>query len=381
MSNSVFRNLKTITVTDGDNNDLGKPDIINFTGNVTSEVVNGKLKLTVNTGGGSDPSILTLKSYYKLPNLTPVGINKDGNIVPIKSAELETNQLVGVIVNSPDNYSKVSKSASRLTGIFSDTAGDFRTRVDDHEVLTWEGCIPEAEFINNGSFGLSDFVVTSLNDDQIISHLFYPLIAKNGVDEIYVAEENSLDVSIDLQASGGPRIIGEPGRYQVTVVLMSNEHFSVRYSENIIAPFTNNSYTLNDASFQIDPITQSDYDNKTIVIKIRRTDDANDLEGTSYCTILDTLNGATSKDYSVAISGSHIVSASSVTTVPVGRPFFANDKDHGITSVDNCEVSMPLGTKISSTKVLVDVQRAILNSVSSTNSSKNKFMYINNTSI
>jgi hypothetical protein len=189
-------------------------------------------------------------------------------------------------------------------------------------------------------------------------------------------------VSIDLQASGGPRIIGEPGRYQVTVVLMSSSgNFSIRYSVNTIAPFTNNSYTLNDASFQIAPITQSDYDNNTIIIKVRRTNDASDLEGTSYCTILDTKKGATSKNYSVAISGLHTVQASPLNTVPTGRPFFANDKDHGITSVDNCEVSMPLGTKISSTKVLVDVQRAILNSVSSTNSSKNKFMHINNSNV
>jgi hypothetical protein len=133
MSNSVFRNIKTIAVEAGNNNNLGKPDIINFTGDVTSEVVNGKLKLTVNTGGGgsssSDPSILTLKSYYNLPNLTPVGINKDGNVVPIKSTELEINQLVGVIVNSPDNYSQVSKVAGNLTGVFSNTVQDFVIKV------------------------------------------------------------------------------------------------------------------------------------------------------------------------------------------------------------------------------------------------------------
>ena len=377
MSNSVFRNLKTITVKDGNNNDLGKPDIINFTGGVTSEVVNGKLKLTVNTGdGGSDPSILTLKSYYDLPNLTPVGINKDGNIVPIKSTELEINQLVGVIVNSPDNYGQVSKVAGNITGVFSNTVQDFGVKVSNGGAYSY---VPEAEFINNGSFNSSDFVNMDLSGGQIIRHLFYPLIAKDSTDNFYVTEENSLDVSIDLQASGGPRIIGEPGQYQVTVVLMSSGgNFSVRQSLNTIAEFTNNSYTLNDASFQIAPITQSDYDNNTIIIKVNRT---NDLKGASYCTTLDTLNGAPSKNYSVAISGSHTVPASSITTIPIGRPFFANDKDSGITSVDNCEVSMPLGTKISNNKVLVDVQRAILNSVSSTNSSKNKFMYINNSSV
>jgi hypothetical protein len=80
-------------------------------------------------GSVNDSSILNLKSYYSLPNLTPVGINKDGNIVPIKSTELEINQLVGVIVNSPDNYSQVSKVAGNLTGVFSNTVQDFFIKV------------------------------------------------------------------------------------------------------------------------------------------------------------------------------------------------------------------------------------------------------------
>lgn len=328
-------------------------------------------------GSVNDSSILNLKSYYSLPNLTPVGINKDGNLVPIMSTELEINQLVGLVINSDDTT--VAKVAGDITGVFSTTVHEFGIKVSNGEGYSY---VPESEFVNGGSFDSSDFTIMNMDDDQIIRHLFYPLIAKDGANHIYVSEEKSLDVSIDLQASGGPRIIGEPGRYQVTVVLMSSGgNFSVRHSINTIAAFTNNSYTLEDASFQIAPLTQSDYDDNIIIIKINRTNDASDFEGTSFCTILDTPNAVTSKDYSVAISGSHTVPASSITTIPIGRPFFANDKDSGITSVDNCEVSMPLGTKISNNKVLVDVQRAILNSVSSTNSSKNKFMYINNSSV
>lgn len=328
-------------------------------------------------GSVNDSSILNLKSYYSLPNLTPVGINKDGNLVPIMSTELEINQLVGLVINSDDTT--VAKVAGDITGVFSTTVHEFGIKVSNGEGYSY---VPESEFVNGGSFDSSDFTIMNMDDDQIIRHLFYPLIAKDGANHIYVTEEKSLDVSIDLQASGGPRIIGEPGRYQVTVVLMSSGgNFSVRHSINTIAAFTNNSYTLEDASFQIAPLTQSDYDDNIIIIKINRTNDASDFEGTSFCTILDTPNAVTSKDYSVAISGSHTVPASSITTIPIGRPFFANDKDSGITSVDNCEVSMPLGTKISNNKVLVDVQRAILNSVSSTNSSKNKFMYINNSSV